>query len=58
MRDESSLRPPGVDAQPPSTTRAAQMTVIGDWDVWAGADWAARPAATPAPPDAFAAPGA
>ena len=57
MRDESSLRPPGVDAQQPSTTRAARVTAIGDWDIWAGADWAARPAAaTPAPPAAAAAP--
>ena len=57
MRDESSLRPPGVNVQQPSTPPAARVTVIGDWDIWAGADRAARPAAaTPAPTDAVAAP--
>jgi hypothetical protein len=57
MRDESSLRPPGALAQQPSTTPAARVTVIGDWDIWAGADWAGRPAeATPSPPDVVAAP--
>ncbi|HEX6736739.1 MAG TPA: hypothetical protein VF310_00570 [Vicinamibacteria bacterium] len=57
MRDEGSLRQLGVLAQQPSPTRAVRVTVIGDWDVWAGAEWAARPAAaTPALPDAVAAP--
>jgi hypothetical protein len=57
MRDEDSLRPPWVLAQQPSATRAARVTVIGDGDGWAEAEWAAGPtAASPAPPDAAAAP--
>ena len=57
MRDEGSLRPPGMLAQQPSATRAARVTVIGDWDVWTGAEWAAPPAAaTPARPEVVAVP--
>ena len=56
MRDEGSRRPPGMLARQPSTIRA-DLVATSEWDIWAGADWAARPAAaTPAPPDAVAAP--